>query len=84
MPSHSIAPIPLLEAYFEQPGVIPLIFEEYHPRRGWYYTGYKKRISVAWARKLRAAGVESVGLECLGRRASFRLDELLGRERRQD
>ena len=84
MPSHAIAPLPLLEAYFGQRGVIPLIFAEYHPRRGWYTTGYRKCISVAWARKLRAAGVESVSLECLGRRADFRLDELLGRERHQD
>ncbi len=38
---------------------------------------YRKRITVSWARKLRAAGITTVALLCGGRLADFTITEIL-------
>ena len=75
--SHSIEPIPVVAQYFDDPQAKPVIEQEYVPGRGWRDTGYNKRVSKAWLRKLRQEGVTSVALEYGGRVADFRVDELL-------
>lgn len=57
----------------------PIITRVYRPERGWVLTGYRKRVSGAWVRKLRAEGVASVELTAGGRRADFTIAELLRR-----
>jgi hypothetical protein len=46
-------------------------------RQGWHRQTYRKRISVAWARKLKRDGVTRVALRCGGRLADFGLDEIV-------
>jgi hypothetical protein len=57
----------------------PIVVQEFQPERGWRITGYKKRISGAWARKLRAAGVTHVALSDGVRTADFTIRELVRR-----
>lgn len=45
---------------------------------GWKTIGnYRKRISVAWATKLKREGVTRVALRCGGRLADFSVDEII-------
>lgn len=75
--SHSIAPIPVVETYFSQPGATPVIEQEFYPGVGWVTQRYQKRVSKAWLLKLRRAGVTSVALRLNGRLADFTVTELL-------
>jgi hypothetical protein len=60
----------------------PIITQEFHPGRGWVTTNYRKRVSVAWLRKLKAQGVTGVALTCDGRRADFTITEILRASRK--
>lgn len=75
--SHSIAPIPLITAYFGDERAAPIVTAEYRPTTGWHTTGYAKRISHAWARKLLTEGVTFVQLTFADRAADFSLAEIL-------
>ena len=77
MSSHSIAPIPRLTAYFGAPEATPIVTAEFSEAKGWRTTSYRKRISRAWARHLRAEGVTVVRLTFAGRHADFSIEELL-------
>jgi hypothetical protein len=54
----------------------PIVEQEFRPGRGWRTTGFRKRVSPSWVRKLRAAGVTHVALRHAGRLADFRVEEL--------
>jgi hypothetical protein len=56
----------------------PIIVQEFVPGRGWQDTGWRKRASVSWLRKLRREGVTSVGVYTpWGSVADFAVAELL-------
>lgn len=55
----------------------PVIVEEFAAGTGWRRTGWRKRASMSWLRKLREQGVESVALEVNGRAADFTVAELI-------
>jgi len=74
--SHSIEVIPAVAAYFGA-DVSPVIEQEYRVSRGWVVTGFNKRVSRAWLRKLRREGVTSVALRHGARLADFTVTELL-------
>lgn len=46
-------------------------------RRQWVTTGYRKRVSISWLRKLRAQGVTHVALRHGSRLADFSVAELI-------
>ena len=75
--SHSIEPIPAVARYFGDSEATPIVTAEFTPGRGWRTTGYAKRISGAWARKLRSEGVTHVSLTEGGRSADFSIEEIL-------
>jgi hypothetical protein len=81
MSGHSIQPIPIIDAYFGSME-IPIIVAEFIPEHGWVRQSYRKRISLAWARRLRGEGVTHVTLACVGREADFSLDEIISSARR--
>jgi hypothetical protein len=72
---YSLKAIPLVASYFGNDGYA-IVAEEFYPDRGWVRQSYRKRVSRAWARKLRAAGVTVVALRAEGRLADFRIEEL--------
>lgn len=82
MTSHAIAPIPLVANYFGDSAATPLVVEEFKLGLGWRLSSWRKRISGAYARSLRAEGVTHVRLEHKGRIADFAIDELLRSARR--
>jgi hypothetical protein len=60
----------------------PIIVETFRTGEGWSKTGYKKRASVSWLRKLRREGIEEVSLDTSAgrfphRNADFRIEEIL-------
>jgi hypothetical protein len=55
----------------------PLIAGTFTPGRGWQCTGFRKRVSCAWLRKLKARGVTSVSLTCGGYQADFTIAEII-------
>lgn len=61
----------------------PVIIQEFRPGRGWITTGFRKRVSGAWLRKLRREGVTHVALAAQGRRADFTVAELLKHQKGQ-
>lgn len=72
----AIQPIEKVSAYFGGQE-IPTITAEFRPGTGWVTMTYRKRVSRAWVRKLRARGVSHVALSLDGRTAEFSTDELL-------
>jgi hypothetical protein len=75
--SRTTQPIPLVSDYFGDSDA-PIITAEFRPGRGWVRTSFKKRVSRAWLRKLRAEGVTHVALTAReGRTADFAVAELL-------
>jgi hypothetical protein len=85
MTTHQATVPPVAAEYFEryrEPGNAPehpVITYEFRAR--WVHTGYRKRISGAWLRKLRRQGVTDVTLTAHNRHADFRVAELLRRAR---
>lgn len=55
----------------------PVIVQQFDHK--WTQYPFRKRISGAWARKMRAEGVTHVQLETGGRFADFRIEELTKR-----
>jgi hypothetical protein len=55
----------------------PTIAQTFTPGRGWVRTPQRKRVSVAWLRKIRHEGVTNVALDCAGRTADFTIAEIL-------
>jgi hypothetical protein len=84
MPSrgHSTKAIACVESYVREHGgeiTVPVITQHFTPGAGWKRHGWRKRISLSYARRLKREGVTSVGLEIApGRVAAFRIAELLG------
>jgi hypothetical protein len=79
--SHQATESPIVGRYF---GAVlrdhAIVRAEFHPDRGWVrVVGFRKRISGAWARKLRAQGVTSIQLSSGGRSVDFTIAELLRR-----
>jgi hypothetical protein len=76
-----IQPIPMVSRYFGTYGVpgaeIPVIAQSFTPGKGWSRYPFRKRVSRAWLRKMKAEGVTSVALALNGRLADFRIAELL-------
>lgn len=76
MADRSMRPLRVLAVYCGDGN--PVIVQEFTPGAGWRRTNFRKRASVAWLRKLRAAGVTVVGVEpAPGRCADFTVAELL-------
>ena len=78
--SHSIKLIPVVAAYAAtHEGIAePVVVQHFIPARGWKRHGWRKRISLSYARSLKNEGVTTVGLDMgNGRIADFRIDELL-------
>jgi hypothetical protein len=71
---------PVVARYFGE-GTHPIIVQEFLPGRGWRRTTYKKRVSAAWARKLKGSGITVIALSGDGRTADFRVDEILSRKK---
>lgn len=82
--SRKIKSIPALAEYFGTTES-PVIRAEFRPDAGWYYTGWNKRVSASWLRKLRAEGVTgvSVAMRDEQRAADFSITELLASARRK-
>jgi hypothetical protein len=56
----------------------PVIVEAFIPGKGWRrHRSFRKRVSVSWARKLRAEGVTHVALASGARVADFRIEEVV-------
>lgn len=56
----------------------PIITQVFTPGKGWKRTGFNKKVSVSWLKKLRREdGVTSVSLTCNGRTADFTVRELV-------
>lgn len=68
---------PVAARYFGQHAEHPLVEEQFTPGKGWKRTGYRKRISTSWARKLAASGVTDVALRSGGRLADFAIADLV-------
>jgi hypothetical protein len=68
-------PIPVVRAYFGTSD-FPIIAEEFRPGKGWKRQNYQKRITGAWANKLRREEVTHVALRLGHRRADFTIAEL--------
>lgn len=63
-------------------GTHPIITHLFHPGRGWVsQLGWRKRISGAWARKLRTQGVTHVALSNGIVRAEFTTKDLTSRKK---
>jgi hypothetical protein len=79
--SHSLQPIPVVERFVRDHGretITPVVSQHFKPSDGWRLHGWRKRISISYARRLRREGVTCVGLEVApGRIADFRIEELL-------
>jgi DNA-directed RNA polymerase subunit RPC12/RpoP len=82
--SRQIQAIKVVEEYvttrdFDGDGdTTPVIAQAYHPDKGWKTYPMRKRISVAWAIKMRAEGYTTVGLAVFPNRvADFSLKELV-------
>ena len=54
----------------------PLVHSTFTPGAGWRGTGFSKRVSLAWLRKLARQGVTSVCLSCGGYQADFTIAEI--------
>jgi hypothetical protein len=68
-------PIPVVRAYFGT-SAAPIIAEVFSPRKGWRRQNYRKRVTGAWANKLRREGVTHVALRLDQRHADFTIAEL--------
>lgn len=83
---HSIAPIPVAADYMSRFGgtsLTPVIMWEFYPGRGWVRSGWRKRVSGAWVRRLACEGATDVALEVTpDRTADFTVAELLASARR--
>ena len=80
MSSHALRPIPVVAAYAASCDGItePVVVAHFTPGQGWRRHGWRKRISMSYARRLKGEGVTDVGLDMGGNRvADFRVDELL-------
>lgn len=75
--THQATVPPAAARYFGREAEHPIVEQEFRPGRGWVTTGYRKRVSGAWIRKRRAAGVAHVALRSGARLADFRVEELL-------
>jgi hypothetical protein len=73
--SNSSQPIPIVRAYFGTSD-LPIVAEAFRPRKGWRRQNYRKRITGAWANKLRREEVTHVALRLGHRRADFTIAEL--------
>jgi hypothetical protein len=86
MSSHQAQVPGLVEEYFEAKpfGMTehPLVKSAYVPGTGWKGTGFNKRVSLAWLRKLRAQGATAVSLTCDGYQADFTIAEIMRYARR--
>jgi hypothetical protein len=88
MSDHSIQPLPAVAAYAAtlrshgiEVEVCPVVLQTFRTTKGWQPHTGKKRISRAYAERLRKEGFTSVALEVRrGGSADFRLRELLRRE----
>jgi hypothetical protein len=80
MSGHQATPPAAVERYFGAETVRadhPIIAQQFRPGRGWTRYPIRKRISPAWARKIRRDdGVTAVALACAGRLADFQIEEL--------
>ena len=86
--SNSMKTPPAAAAYFGQHPLLaagptlghreahPVIVAAYTPQKGWKRYGYNKRISGAWARKMRSEGITAVTLQVGEVRADFQVKEL--------
>lgn len=84
----------MIRDYFRQPASLaspstlefdehPIITQTFRPGVGWKTTGYRKRVSESWLRKLaREDGVTHVTLTAYGRHPDFSIAELLAGYRR--
>jgi len=68
-----------LRHYCDEPGdITPVIAQAFHPDKGWTTYPIKKRISVAWAIKMRREGYTKVALRIWeDRLVDFSLQELV-------
>jgi hypothetical protein len=73
--SHYSRPIPIVRAYFGTSD-LPIVAEVFRPRKGWKRQNYRKRITGAWANKLRREEVTHVALRLGHRCADFTIAEL--------
>lgn len=77
MTDHTIKSIAMLEEYFGEPGVTPIIVEEFTSAVGWTRPAWRKRIGESYACTLRDQGISHVRLSHGERTADFSLDEIL-------
>jgi hypothetical protein len=68
---------PIVARYFGTRVEHPIVTAEFHPDTGWRTQSYRKRITVAWARKPHRAGATHIQLASGGRRADFSIREIL-------
>lgn len=79
--NHSAQVPGLIAGYFAAhhpaTGDHPVITQEFTPGRGWVRQRYRKRVSVAWLRKLRSQGVTAVQVSAGGYNPDFQVDEVI-------
>lgn len=81
--SHQAQVPSLVADYFgEAVREYPVITGQFTPGRGWVRPPIRKRISLAWLRRIRREGVTGVAVTCGGRSADFTVDEILRRSGR--
>lgn len=79
--SHQAQVPAYVRAYFgdgcTQRDTHPVITSVFRSGPGWTTTGYRKRVSASWLRRLKREGVTAVVLTSGGRSADFGVEEIL-------
>lgn len=55
----------------------PIVTKVFTPGKGWKHYPVRKRVSLHWARQVRAEGVTDVALSAGGHEVDFRIEELV-------